>query len=531
MIAKHSNTGGFLYYWKLLSCQTIAMQLFISTLLVLTLSALIVDGKMYSLKLRRTEEYSYEEVIMGEQIISQRGDLKGNPGNGYSVDIDIGTPKQRLNVLVDTGSSNFAIAAAPNPILTTYFKFNESSTYKSLNKDIDVRYTVGSWSGVLGKDVMRLPDGPDVRFSGNIASILESDQFFINGSYWQGILGLGYAAIARPDSSVEPFFDSLVNQTDIPNIFTMQLCGIDEDAPKEENKTKLITGGTMTIGGIDDTLYKGKIFYTPLREKWFYEVVITNIKIDNQSLGMDCKEYNFDKTFVDSGTTKLRLPVRVFNEVVETIKERVSPEFLKGDEIPENFWSGGTLLCREKFLGTNIWDHFPSLTMSLAGMNAGEEFELLIPAKQYLRLVESKDEEDGCYKFGIAISESGTVIGVTAMEGFYVVFDRQNEKIGFAISSCAKTQCFDKPACTLEAPNILGIQNTDASDCGFDRGSGRASAMEIVGYIMLTICILCFTPVVIMYIHLKCQRYCQSEADYTRQHNELSSTELEEEED
>lgn len=74
------------------------MQLFISTLLVLTLSALIVDGKMYSLKLRRTEEYSYEEVIMGEQIISQRGDLKGNPGNGYSVDIDIGTPKQRVSL-------------------------------------------------------------------------------------------------------------------------------------------------------------------------------------------------------------------------------------------------------------------------------------------------------------------------------------------------------------------------------------------------------------------------------------------------
>ncbi|PIK41712.1 putative beta-secretase 1 [Apostichopus japonicus] len=283
---------------------------------------------MYSLKLRRTEEYSYEEVIMGEQIIAQRGDLKGNPGNGYSVDIDIGTPKQRLNVLVDTGSSNFAIAAAPNPILTTYFKFNESSTYKSLNKDIDVRYTVGSWSGVLGRSVMRLPGGPDVRFSGNIASILESDQFFINGSYWQGILGLGYAAIA----SVEPFFDSLVNQTDIPNIFTMQLCGIDEDAPKEGNKTKLITGGTMrsetplndedmsglerlndgsvivevfetlrlmTIGGIDDTLYKGKIFYTPLREKWFYEVVITNIKIDNQSLGMDCKEVSDNLLVID----------------------------------------------------------------------------------------------------------------------------------------------------------------------------------------------------------------------------------------
>lgn len=37
-------------------------------------------------------------------------------------------------------------------------------------------------------------------------------------------------------------------------------------------------------------MYDGKIYYTPLRKKWFYEVIITNIKIDNESLAMDCKE-------------------------------------------------------------------------------------------------------------------------------------------------------------------------------------------------------------------------------------------------
>lgn len=486
---------------------------------LMTLSA-FADGKVYSLPMRRTKEYAYAEVIMGEQIMDQRGNLKGNPGNGYSVDIDIGTPKQRLNVLVDTGSSNLAIAAAPNPILAKYYKINESSTYKPLNKDILVPYTVGSWSGVLGRDVMSLPYGPDVSFLGNIASILESDEFFINGSYWQGILGLGYAEIARPDSSLKPFFDSLVQQTHVPDIFTMQLCGIDEDAPHEKNKSILVTGGTMTIGGIDDTLYDGKIYYTPLRKKWFYEVIITNIKIDNESLAMDCKEYNFDKTFVDSGTTKLRFPKRVFDEVVERIKDSLSPDFVKGGNIPESFWSGSTLLRREHYLGTHIWEHFPSLTISLAGMEEGEEFELLIPPKQYLRLVESEDGIDGSYKFGIALSETGTVLGVTAMEGFYVVFDRQNEQIGFAVSTCAKSQCLDGSACALKAPAILGNQQTDATDCGFDGSSGSGRAMEIVGYTMLSLCIICFSPIIMMYLHLKWKKFFRRDNEgYRRQYD------------
>ena len=39
--------------------------------------------------------------------------------------------------------------------------------------------------------------GPDVAVMANIAGITHSEEFFINGSNWQGILGLGYAEIAR----------------------------------------------------------------------------------------------------------------------------------------------------------------------------------------------------------------------------------------------------------------------------------------------------------------------------------------------
>ncbi|XP_056297181.1 protein NPAT-like [Pseudoliparis swirei] len=42
-----------------------------------------------------------------------------------------------------------------------------------------------------------------------------------------------------------------------------------------------------------------------------------------------------------------------------------------------------------------------------------------------------------CFRFGLSSSANGLVIGATVMEGFYVVFDRAQRRLGFALSSCA----------------------------------------------------------------------------------------------
>lgn len=60
-----------------------------------------------------------------------------------------------------------------------------------------VPYTQGRWEGELGTDLVSIPHGPNVSLRVNIAAITQSDRFFINGSNWEGILGLAYAEIAR----------------------------------------------------------------------------------------------------------------------------------------------------------------------------------------------------------------------------------------------------------------------------------------------------------------------------------------------
>lgn len=60
-----------------------------------------------------------------------------------------------------------------------------------------MRYTQGNWEGELGTDKITIPHGPNVTITINIAAILTSDDFFLPGINWQGILGLAYPMLAR----------------------------------------------------------------------------------------------------------------------------------------------------------------------------------------------------------------------------------------------------------------------------------------------------------------------------------------------
>ena len=47
------------------------------------------------------------------------------------------------------------------------------------------------------------------------------------------------------------------------------------------------------IGGLDSSLYVGDILYVPLRREWYYEVIITDISVDDVSVDLDCKEVSW----------------------------------------------------------------------------------------------------------------------------------------------------------------------------------------------------------------------------------------------
>ncbi|KAI1903857.1 hypothetical protein AGOR_G00031540 [Albula goreensis] len=433
---------------------------------------------------RRRREASDRDV----NFLDMTDNLRGKSGQGYYVEMAVGDPPQKLHVLVDTGSSNFAVGAVAHPFLRQYYQRALSSSYRDLGQRVYVPYTQGRWEGELGTDLASMPHGANVTLRVNVASITYSEHFFINGSNWEGILGLAYTHIARPDETVEPFFDSLVRKASVPNLFSLQLCGTgytqnqNQDSQENQENQRTTMGGSMILGGVDPTLFVGDVWYTPIRREWYYEVIIVRVEVNGQDLNMDCKEYNYDKSILDSGTTNLRLPRKVFQAAVTAIEAASSTE-----QFPAGFWLGQQLVCWQA--RSTPWHIFPVISLYLLSENRNQSFRLSILPQQYLRAVENvASEHDECYKFAVSESESGTVLGSVVMEGFYVVFDRQRQRLGFAVSTCHAHDEFR--TVSVEGP----FHGLNLEDCGYNTLQPDQSGLMALAYAMAGLCALVMLP-------------------------------------
>lgn len=413
--------------------------------------------------------------------------LQGDSGRGYYIEMALGNPGQKVNILVDTGSSNFAVAAASHPFITHYFNTALSSTYQSVGRTVGVRYTQGNWEGELGIDRVSIPNGPNGTFIINIAAILSSEGFFLPGINWQGILGLAYPMLARPDSSVEPFFDSLVQQLGIPDIFSLQMCG----AGLSASSTADPIGGSLIIGGAEPALYQGSVWYTPIVEEWYYQVEVLKLEVGDQNLDLDCREYNMDKAIVDSGTTLLRLPANVFNAVVDAItRTSLIQDFSSG------FWDGSKYACWLK--GETPWRFFPKLSIYLRATNTSQSFRITILPQLYIQPITDVDGTLDCFRFGLSSSANGLVIGATVMEGFYVVFDRAQRRVGFALSNCAVSGgvALSEIAGPFSAADV-------AANCSV--GPQKEPLLWMISYALMAVCAVILAVLLLLLLVLPCR--------------------------
>ncbi|XP_038616061.1 beta-secretase 2 [Tachyglossus aculeatus] len=414
--------------------------------------------------------------------------LQGDSGRGYYLEMLVGTPPQKMHILVDTGSSNFAVAGSPHSDISSYFDPERSSTYSPKNFDVTVKYTQGSWSGSVGTDVITIPKGFNGSFIVNIATIFESENFFLPGIQWNGILGLAYTALAKPSSSLETFFDSLVKQAKIPNIFSMQMCGA--GLPVAGTGTN---GGSLVMGGIESSLYTGDIWYTPIKEEWYYQIEILKLEVGGQNLNLDCREYNANKAIVDSGTTLLRLPQKVFEAVVETITSTSSIQ-----DFAEGFWTGSQLACWSN--SDKPWSLFPKISIYLRDENSSRSFRITILPQLYIQPMMGVASNYECYRFGISSSTNALVIGATVMEGFYVVFDRAQKRVGFAVSLCAEVA--GSPVSEISGP----FPTDDVASNCVTTLPFNEPILWIVSYTLMSICgIILLVLIILLLLPHRCQ--------------------------
>ncbi|KAJ7372197.1 hypothetical protein OS493_020629 [Desmophyllum pertusum] len=318
----------------------------------------------------------------------------------YVIELDLGTPPQRLEFLIDTGSSNMAIAGPHcqdemdhKCEIETFYYPEKSSTSVDQHVPIETEYGKGAWSGDIYRDVVAFPgDGP--RTTAEFAVISHEKDFFLRNSINEGILGLAYKSLATDD--VQPLYDQLVQDNKVPNVFTLGLCN---------------GMGKIWLDTPESLAYRGPIHYTGINQETWYSVTMTGIDVAGNSLGL--LPPSFPAAIVDSGTTDILLQPEIYAAVIAQLKQR-------GPPVDERFWKS---YC----VDTDPYQ-WPYITIYLKDMIGGS-FGLTVLGKHYVR------KQDEFYCLSIGPKRSGAVLGEVVMEGNVVVFDRANQRIGFAPSN------------------------------------------------------------------------------------------------
>ncbi|KAM7447610.1 hypothetical protein ABFA07_004159 [Porites harrisoni] len=323
----------------------------------------------------------------------------------YVIELDLGTPPQRLEFLIDTGSSNMAIAGPRcrdemehKCEIETYYYPEKSSTSENQHTPIETEYGKGAWSGNIYRDVVAFPgDGP--RTTAEFAVISHEKDFFLRNSINEGILGLAYKSLATDE--VQPLYDQLVQDNKVPNVFSLGLCN---------------GMGKIWLDFPESSEYHGPLHYTGIDQETWYSVTMTGIDVAGNSLGL--LPPSFSSAIVDSGTTDILLQPEIYEAVIAELKTR-------GPPVDERFWNS---YC----VDTDPYQ-WPYLTIYLKDMIGGS-FGLTILGKHYVR----KQDEFHCLSIGV--KRSGAVLGEVVMEGNVVVFDRANQRIGFAPSNISHAE-------------------------------------------------------------------------------------------
>ncbi|CAH2238394.1 jg21099 [Pararge aegeria aegeria] len=320
--------------------------------------------------------------------------LYGQAGQAYALEINVGHPVQKLNVLVDTGSTTLAIASYARIDSNKYFHADNSASLFNIGKEVQAKYSQGTWIGNLVSDfvnISTLPEVPEVKC--DIALITKSHKFFMNGSGWQGLLGLAYLPVGAWGENVVvgSWLDSVEKALNKAMSFQLKLCGVRSSTNATHyGKLEMLDDNTVSLNHNVE-------FRTPILRKRWYEVGVLSIRVitnGNKSMNIiesnltkdsddylnaykeTCVKLNEEKSIVDSGTTNIRLPDTLFGE-----------NFMRVVTAKNNSGEGGSV----------------------------SEF---------------------CYKLGFEAGGKETILGYTAMEGLQVLFNRSAGWIGWYPSDC-----------------------------------------------------------------------------------------------
>lgn len=318
----------------------------------------------------------------------------------YYGEISIGTPPQTFTVVFDTGSSNLWVPSIKCSFFDIACWFHKrynsktSSTYHQNGTQFSIRYGTGRMTGFLSLDTVTISD-MKIQNQTFAEAVTQPGIVFVVARF-DGILGMGYPSISV--DGVLPVFDSILAQNLVEKkIFSFYLSRDPSAQP----------GGELLLGGTDPKYYTGEIDYYNVTRQAYWQIKADGVNVGSQ-LSL-CK--GGCQAIVDSGTSLIVGPaeeVRALQRVIGALPLFNGEYIISCSKIPS----------------------LPVITFQLGGKAYN------LTGEQYI-LKESQ--------FGVSICLSGFlgldipppagplwILGDVFIGQYYSIFDRENNRVGFA---------------------------------------------------------------------------------------------------
>lgn len=260
--------------------------------------------------------------------------------------------------------------------------------------------------GVLVNDVLQWGD---VKFPVTFGGIRHDSPDFERNQV-DGIMGMAYPRLACNPSCVKPTFESARDYLGLKDLFS--ICMTDD-------------GGKITLGEFDDRVNTTAVTWVPMHLEsppTFYNMrLLGNLQIGERSLVLP----SYYRAIVDSGTTLIVFSKRAFRRFVKHLQTHYC-------HIPQ--------LCDKKTwfrpahcvkISDSDRLQLPTLVFQLEGFN------VTLDASEYMINYKSKGPEFWCVGLMALDTMSGgvdVIFGNTVMKKYLTIYDRENERIGFAQS-------------------------------------------------------------------------------------------------
>ena len=322
-------------------------------------------------------------------------DLMNYMGTEYFGTVKLGTPAQDFQVLFDTGSSNFWVTSSRchSDLCTKHNQFDHgsSSSYEEVGNRFLLHYANGKCRGFLGRDTVKM-GSLEVK-NQVVGEITKLDGYIFKFSKYDGIVGMAFPKIAL--RKVTPVFDGIMDQDSdklTNDVFSFYLSHQPGDP------------GALILGGTVPDFYTGHFHYAPVVKEGYWMVSLDDIRVDGKSMGW-CD--NGCQAAVDTGTALIAGP--------------------RSHMIHLNKRLGIHRDCSNT-------DALPNISFVING------HELSLTPDDYVRHVPNHDHlcVPGFLPLNVPHHNGLFILGDVWLRAYYTVFDRTNNRVGFAKASASQ---------------------------------------------------------------------------------------------